>query len=188
MSEKELDLYQEYQQVACKHWLYRIIPRHRSQLYWYDFGHWMTWALFGNDDAGIFSEGHVPLYLPDKPVSFYKCLAWMLRNPLHNFCYYVIGTHGLPCDEFTLLKIHRKKIEWLTYKPVAKTVFAGRYTSFYLGFHGGKPLISLRLSYGHKWKSDFYIGWRETGSFGIKCLPLTKVSYVVWNNLGYEDE
>lgn len=56
-TEEELGLYNHYQQTALSHWLYRFIPRHRSQIYWYDFGHWISWALFGNDDHGIFSEG-----------------------------------------------------------------------------------------------------------------------------------
>ena len=71
----------------------------------------------------------------------------------------------------------------MQYKEKADTVFGGRYTSFYLGLHNGKPLISLRIAYGPKWKSDFYIGWRDKGNFGIKFLPLTKISLAVWEIL-----
>ncbi len=49
---------------AREHWLYDIIPRHRSQIYWYDVPHWITWALFGNDDDGIFGE---------EPTSHFHC-------------------------------------------------------------------------------------------------------------------
>lgn len=187
LTEQEAALYETYQQEASSHWLYQIIPRHRSQIRWYDLGHWCTWALFGNDDQGLFSEAQLPLFKPQQPLAIPKALAWMLRNPLHNFCYYVVGSAACPNDELTILKINRKQFLFWRYSPVAHTVFGGRYTSFYFGFHNGKPLISLRLSYGNKWKSDFYIGWRERGNFGIKFLPLTKNSLVVWENLNYKD-
>ncbi|MBS4170065.1 hypothetical protein [Neochlamydia sp. AcF95] len=187
LKQEEKILYDTYHSQASSHWLYYLIPRHRSQIYWFDLGHWCTWALFGNDDHGLFAEAQLPLFKPCRPTSFFKAFAWMVRNPLHNFCHYVIGNAGCVNDEFTLLKINKNHFSCLHYEPIARTVFAGRYTSFYLGLHGGKPLISLRLSYGSKWKSDFYIGWRERGNFGIKFLPLTKNSLVVWENLPYED-
>lgn len=183
---EEWSLYDQHQAQAASHWLYHLIPRHRSQIRWFDVGHWVTWGLFGNDDDGIFGEANVPLFRPDKNASLGKGIAWMLRNPLHNFCFYVIGNAGAPTDEWTLLKINSKKVEFFTYKHQADTVFAGRYSSFFLGLHNGLPLISLRVAYGHFWKSDFYIGWRERGNFGIKFLPLTKVSYATWDC--YEDE
>ncbi len=186
-TKEEIILYETYQEEALNHWFYRFVPRHRNQIRWYDLGHWLAWALLGNDDAGVFSEAHLPLFNPNSPIGIPKALAWMLRNPLHNFCYYVIGSGGCQNDEWTILKINRKQILFMKYNSKAHTVFGGRYTSFYLGFHGGKPLISLRLAYGPKWKSDFYIGWRDKGNFGIKFLPLTKISLAVWENLKYED-
>jgi hypothetical protein len=185
---KEYFLYENYQEKAAQHWLYRIVPRHRSQILWYDFGHWFTWALIGNDDHGIFSEAQLPLFKPECPVGLYKALAWMVRNPFHNFCHYVVGSADKKNDEWVFLKINRNRWCCFQYNPIAHTVFAGRYTSFFFGLHGGKPFISLRLAYGPKWKSDFYIGWREKGNFGIKVLPLTKNSLVVWKNLHYDDE
>lgn len=182
ISQEEFILYETYQQEASSHWLYRVIPRHRSQMHWYDLGHWCTWALFGNDDAGIFSEAQYPLFKPNQSIGFCKALFWMFRNPLHNFCFYVVGSAACPNDELTILKINGKQFECCRYDPEAHTVFGGRYTSFYFGFHNGKPLISLRIAYGSKWKSDFYIGWRERGNFGIKFLPLTKNSLAVWEN------
>lgn len=187
LSQEELSIFQVNQQKASSHWLYRIIPRHRSQIFRYDLSHWLFWALFGNDDHGIFGEAHLPLFKPEQPVCFQKALNWNFRNPLHNFCYYVIGSAGCQNDEFTILKINRKKIVFFKYDAIAHTVFGGRFTSFYFGFHNGKPLLSLRLAYGQQWKSDFYIGWRDRGNFGIKFLPLTKVSLAVWEHLNYED-
>ena len=184
---EEQKLYDDYQQSAATHWLYHIIPRHRNQIQWYDLGHWLTWALLGNDDVGIFAEAHLPLFEPKLSVGIVKALSWMVRNPFHNFCYYVIGSADYQNDELTVLKINRKQFIFLKYNPIANTVFGGRYSSFYLGFHRGKPLLSLRIAYGLKWKSDFYIGWRDKGNFGIKILPLTKNSLAIWENLQYED-
>lgn len=187
VSSQEALIYQEYQKDAASHWLYDFIPRHRSQIRWYDVGHWLAWALFGNDDHGIFSEAHLPLFKPTQPIGVNKAMGWLLRNPFHNFTYYVIGSAGCQNDEFTILKINRKQVVFMKYDPIAHTVFGGRYSSFYLGFHNGKPLISFRLAYGSKWKSDFYIGWRDRGNFGFKFLPLTKNSLAVWENLNYSD-
>ena len=39
-----------------KHWLYKIIPRHRRILKSWRFWQFPLWALFGNDDDGIFGE------------------------------------------------------------------------------------------------------------------------------------
>ncbi len=187
LSEEESVLYHDYQDKALCHWLYNFVPRHRTQIRSYDLGHWLAWAFWGNDDQGVFSEAHLPLFNPCQDIGVKKALAWMLRNPLHNFCYYVIGSAHVQNDEFTVLKINWKEVTCFQYCPVAHTVFAGRYTSFYFGFHNWKPLVSLRISYGLKWKSDFYIGWRDRGNFGLKFLPLTKNSLAVWENLNYGD-
>ena len=65
LDEKERNLYEEYQLQAANHWLYRIVPRHRSQIKCYDWGHSLTWALFGNDDEGLFAEAQSPLFRPE---------------------------------------------------------------------------------------------------------------------------
>ncbi len=154
--------------------LYNFIPRHRAQIYWYDIGHWMPWMLFGNDDDGIFGEERSAHFQLDKPNNGMKALAWGVRNPLHNFCFYVIGSAYTCNSEFTILNISSKHMSLLTYSPVATTVFADKRSSFYLGLHGWKPFISLRLTYGPCYKSEFYIGWRCRGNFGLKCILLTK--------------
>ena len=187
LSETERVFYENYKKKALCHPLYRIIPRHRSQIRWYDLPHWLTWGLFGNDDQGVFAEEQYPFYLQDKKVSLCKAFLWGIRNPLHNFCFYVIGSAGLQNDEFTIVKINRKKCAFFQYCNQAKTVFGGKYSSFYFGLHLYKPIISLRLCYNDKWRSDFYIGWRERGNFGIKFLPLTKNSLVMWDDLKYDD-
>jgi len=150
------------------HWLYQVIPRHRAQIQWYDLPHWTTWMLFGNDDDGIFGEK--ARYKPEIPPSFKKTLYWNCRNPLHNFCNYVIGSAHRTNSELTLLKIYPTKLEAFKYKPIGDTVFASKDTSFFLALHGGKPFVSLRIAYGQGCTSDFYFGWRCRGDFGIKCI------------------
>lgn len=170
-------------QEASAHWLYQFIPRHRSQIRWYDLGHWTTWMLFGNDDDGIFGEFSKSGYRLNQDVCFSKALDWACRNPLHNFCFYVIGSAHRQNSEFTFVKLSRRHMDFFHYLPQGHTNFADTGTSFFVGLHGGKPFISLRLRYSPCWKSDFYIGWRERGNFGIKCLPLHHASGETANKL-----
>jgi hypothetical protein len=158
------------------HSMYHIIPRHRCQMAWYDAGHWAAWAFFGNDDDGIFGEDSAVPFCSEKPNGCAKALRWWLRNPLHNFCFYVIGSAHRMNGEFTIIQWgpgNRYCLFW--YEPQGETVFAGSGTSFYLGFHGWKPFVSLRIAYSRKLRSDFYIGWRPRGNFGIK-LNFLKIS------------
>lgn len=152
------------------HPLYSIIPRHRSQIYWYDVGHWLTWAAFGNDDDGIFGEEKTAFYKMDKPPSLAKAFQWALRNPFHNFCFYVIGSAHRPNSEWILISLSETKCESLTYHPLAKQNFSAHDESgLLLALHGGKPFISFRFCHSNGRKSEFYLGWRERGNFGAKC-------------------
>ncbi len=161
----------EKKDEALSHPLYDIIPRHRSQIRWFDAGHWLMWALFGNDDDGIFGERSN--YRSQEMLTYKKAIRWNLRNPLHNFCFYVIGQAQFRNSEVTLLKISDYTISLLDYKKVGTIDFASSGSSFFLGLHGWKPFISLRLVYKTK-QSDFYIGWRSRGNFGIKTNALTR--------------
>jgi len=77
-------------------------------------------------------------------------LLWHLRNPLHNFTYYVIGIADRPfvrCGN----------------NPDSIWAREGRWN--FRTFHAG-PLIHLPgISYkGTRW--EFYLGWRSRGNFG----------------------
>lgn len=159
---------------ALSHPLYQIIPRHRCQIQWYDLGHWTSWMLFGNDDDGIFGEEPTAMYQIEKRNTYKKALSWGTRNPLHNFCFYVIGSAQYCNSELTLIKATPHQLRLLEWSPKATTVFAGKGAGFYAAFHGGKPFVSLRLGWGRAGKSEFYLGWRCRGNFGIKCIPFTK--------------
>jgi hypothetical protein len=157
-------------QCAAEHWLYRIVPRHHCQLYPFDLGHWLSWALFGNEDDGIFGEEASACYRCDEPVRTGLALSWFGRNPLHNLFFYVLGTAGRPChSEFILLQLAAGQSCMFRYHPCATTVFAGSGSSLFLALHGGLPFFSLCIDYGRQFQ--FYIGWRERGNFGIKLIP-----------------
>ena len=165
------------QQAAACHWLYAIVPRHRSQIEWYDLGHWSTWLLFGNDDEGIFGEISSANYKPNKPIMATKALFWWCRNPLHNLCGYVIGSAYQTNSHFTLLRFGQGRMCFCHKCQGGGRVFGGKSTSFYLALHGCKPFVSLRLAYGTEYTSDFYFGWRERGNFGIKCIFLHRTPF-----------
>ena len=160
---------------AVNHRLYAFIPRHRSQIRIYDIGHWLTWMLAGNDDDGIFGEEPSANFKESEPPSVSKALSWILRNPLHNFTFYVIGSAHRKNSEFAILSLSPRQFRLLHYRPHATTVFPSNCSCLYLGLHGGKPFFSLRLAYTRQHRGDFYIGWRCRGNFGIKFQPLKTV-------------
>jgi len=155
------------------HPLYAFVPRHRAQIRWYDAGHWTAWALFGNDDDGIFGERSC--YHPGQPRGVKKALYWWARNPLHNFTFYVIGSAHRANGELDLLRIAPRHLSFGRFRCPGRTVFATeRGSGLYFALHGGKPFISLRLAYSRYRRGDFYIGWRERGNFGLKASFLEK--------------
>lgn len=155
---------------ALSHWLYAVVPRHSSQIHWYDAGHWLSWSLFGNDDDGIFGEECD--YKPDLSIGIAKASHWYLRNPFHNFCFYVIGSASRDNPEFLLLKLTNQGVDGWHYNSPSN--FGNKGTSFMTALHGGKPFISLRIAWTPNKISEFYLGWRERGNFGAKCILLKK--------------
>jgi hypothetical protein len=123
-----------------KEGLYRIIPEKRSDIRSLDIAHTFLWAVFGNEDDGIYGEGIHARYKPEWENNSLKALRWWLRNPFHNFCFYVIGSAD---------------------KVNSRLVLIDK-SPFFLAFHGGKPFIQI-CYYG-----TYYAGWRERGNFGIK--------------------
>lgn len=162
-------------QNALNNPLYNLIPRHKSQLQWYDFGHWTTWMVFGNDDDGIFGEGTKACYRLNDRNDGYKALSWWCRNPLHNFCFYVIGTaYRKENSSFSIIELSDEGLIGFKYSPNGKKQFIGKKFGFYVVFHGGKPFISLRFLYHKKRHCEIYAGWRSRGNFGLKCLLFKK--------------
>jgi len=111
---------------------------------------------FGNEDDGWCSE-------KDKGMAWWRVrecpngctllckLKWFIRNPMHNFFFYVIGF----ADE----KVITEK-GYTFWNPEGGFNFAIRVPK-------SKPYIKLPfVSYrGTTW--EWYIGWRERGNFGF---------------------
>lgn len=154
---------------ALSHWLYSVVPRHSSQIEWYDAGHWLSWSLLGNDDDGLFGEESN--YKPDQPIGISKAARWFGRNPFHNFCFYVIGSSDRANEEYILLKASGSQVAAFR-KSEKPSNFGDKDTSFLAALHGNKPFVSLRIAWSQDKKSEFYLGWRERGNFGVKCVFL----------------
>ena len=123
------------EEMDCdRHWLYTIIPAHRSQIAWYDAPHWVLWGLFGNDDDGLFGERRISPYCIEEENTFRKALRMSIRNPLHNFTFYVIGQANRINDELTLIGAQPKKIQLFCYSDEAKNNFLEGGSSFFLCF------------------------------------------------------
>jgi hypothetical protein len=104
------------------------------------------WKIFGNDDDWPPPDW----YMPGKSM-WKRKFMWLLRNPLHNFTFYVIG---IADKEFTTTGRFPNDV----FNP------AGGWNWFVCEYKGmGLPFISYM---GKSIK--FYIGWREKGNFGIK--------------------
>lgn len=152
---------------TLSHPIYRIVPRHRSQIYWYDLPHWTTWMLFGNDNDGIFGESQKHPYCPTQKNNLGKAIRWWIRNPLHNFTFYTIGNGDKPNNEFIFLRFNRNEFEFMRYHRKSRYNFGGKKGSFLLALHGGLPFIAFRLP--NPLKVEGYFGWRKGGHFGM-CL------------------
>ena len=174
-------------ELVLEHWLYTVVPRHRSQIHWFDLPRWGTWALFGNDDDGVFGEEETAKFKTDKEISFSRALDWNLRNPLHNFTFYVIGQAQFKNSEFAILQLSKEKNKLLSYQPEERTVFGGKGSSLFIALHGFKPFFSLRLNYGRLF--ECYLGWRPKGNFGIKFILAKKPpKKTISNPTGESDE
>lgn len=156
------------------HPLYTVTPRYRSDITWYDGGRWILWALIGNEDDGMFGEdAH---YRSDEPMNLIKAVRWTLRNPLHNFSYYIIGSADQPSPGLLLVQISSESVEFLQVQLHPTTVFAGAHSSLYLALHGGKPFLSCCWEWPSGHQTKFYIGWRNRGNFGIKVIFYTQTN------------
>ncbi len=155
---------------ALNHWLYRVVPRHRSQIRWYDIGHWTFWMLFGNDNDGIFGESKTGPYQQVRRNNVNKAISWWVRNPFHNFTNYTIGSGSKNCSELIILGINSKKIALFEYNKRAKYNFYGPGSSILIALHGFKPYISIQKYLPKESNFQFYLGWRKRDNFGAKCL------------------
>jgi hypothetical protein len=148
-------------QKAVESPIYKYIPRNRDQLPLLDL-RWLTWCVGGNENDGIFGEhaGTAPF---STNINFGTYCRWsILRNPLHNFDFYVIGSADWKRHyNFSLLSAGGAK-------PVRAFSNTGKRQRgdrpfFDLGFNDFKPYLNF-----DPWICDLYLGWRRNGSFEIK--------------------
>ncbi|MEW6214101.1 MAG: hypothetical protein AB1478_02685 [Nitrospirota bacterium] len=103
----------------------------------------MIWKIFGNDEDPIPPEW----YLPEKKMCWREFMWFIVRNPLHNFTWHIIGIVN---KSFS--------VKYLNYK------------NWYCHILMYKRFIFPFISYNGK-RCVFYIGWRKNGAFGIKINP-----------------
>jgi hypothetical protein len=158
---KAQDPFYEVRKRAVASPIYRCVPRKSEQLRPVD-ARWLTWALAGNQDDGIFGEdaGKNPY---STNINFRTYLSWsIVRNPLHNFNFYVIGSaawkrhYDLALFSLGGTKPARAFANTAQRKP-------GDHPYFETGFNDFKPYLKLQ-----PWRADLFFGWRGNGSFEIK--------------------
>jgi len=126
-------------------------PKYPNPPKWWKFGK-LFWYIFGNSD-----DPEPPInYLPNKPF-WLRTLLWYLRNPLHNFTFYVIG-----CK-------HKDRI---VHGKEPSKVFVEQGWNWYIGRPVDSkwrwlPFISYQRKIGRK-TFQFYIGFRLGTCFGFK--------------------
>lgn len=140
-------------------------------------GGWILWALFGNDDDGIYGEGPHAHFRVCRPNTTQKFIAWWLRNPLHNFTFYVIGSADRRNSAFTLLKCSDRGFTLCSKEKRKTTEYPFDYGGFYFALHGGKPFISVRIPWSPTRGVAFYCGWRCRGNFGIAFNPAKQIRF-----------
>ena len=162
--------YDAVEHRAQEHALYQVIPRHRSQVRWYDLPRWIHWGLLGNDDDGIFGESQPVPYSTNIHAGTF--LRWSTRNPLHNFSFYVVGSaHWKRHYHAAMFSIADGRVRAFTRGE--KKVFDSD-NSFKIAFNDFKPFIALQFSHFKNRRFQFYVGWRERGNLGFKLRPWAK--------------
>ncbi|MEK6927468.1 MAG: hypothetical protein AABX11_03470 [Nanoarchaeota archaeon] len=174
-TDKSINL--ELREQALNHRVYDFVPRHRSQIKFYDLGHWTTWAFFGNDEDGIFGESASPAYSTN--ISYMTAVRWsVLRNPLHNYNSYIIGTDYLEKHHnFAVFAFDNKRGLRIMAKEKDPTVFGTGPATFQLLLNDAKPYVSFKVPMFFGRKFDFGVGWKERGNFGFKFRPFARRNY-----------
>lgn len=108
---------------------------------------YIIWSLFGNANDGVIGTKS---WNPEQKDTWLIRLRWWMRNPLHNFVFYILGN----CHK-----------DVTVYGFPSVDVFNPR-DGFCFTIGKTDRMIYPFLSYRGLFK--FYIGWRLGTSFGIK--------------------
>jgi len=164
----------ELRERASRQGLYAVVPRDRRQIEWYDVPHWLTWTFFGNENDGIFGEDAKPPFTNQPGMKSF--LAWQLRNPLDNFCFYVIGSADWETHHsFSIVHADAGGARYFKTEK-RPSVFGNGRTAVIFALNDYKPFLSFKFPVTHDHQADFYLGWRPEGHFGIKCRPYKSIA------------
>jgi len=108
----------------------------------------LLWAAFGNDDDGLYGDER---WRNGREKTWWIALLWWIRNPAHNFCFYVIGDADVghfvagPGQWGQVPGVHVYQVRSDTSTPRTRPM----------------------LVHVNKRGALKYIGWRPNGAFGI---------------------
>lgn len=163
----------EIREQASRQGLYAVVPRDRRQIAWWDVPHWVAWAMLGNEHDGIFGEDTNPPFT-DQP-GMKSFLAWQLRNPADNFCFYVIGSADWKTHH-SFSVVHADALGTRVMKNEQRpSVFGKGRSAVIFAFNDYKPFLSVKFPVSKDHQTDFYFGWRPEGHFGMKFRPFKSV-------------
>jgi hypothetical protein len=116
----------------------------------------MASDFLGNDEDGIFGEA--ASYSTNIRVKTFS--RWQLRNPLHNFDFYTIGSAGWKRHRhLSVVETSAAGTGFFTTRPAAN-VGQGK-AAFQFTFNDYKPFVSFKIA-----RLEAYLGWRSGGNFG----------------------
>lgn len=158
MTDFETPLAENSVEDPSGHWLYRIIPASWAEA---NVLTAIPWALFGNDEGGIFGERdpyHTVLGEP-LDVSFVGFLRWWKRNSFHNLVWHTLKWDA--GDNALVLYARDETGSRFWFRAPQKTWYVEEQRpQLYIRLVA--PLISWR---GQKWEG--YLGWRHSGALGV---------------------
>jgi hypothetical protein len=113
------------------------------------------WWLYNSDDPTPPTN-----YQPSKP-EWLRTVMWYVRNPVHNFNFYIIGVAD---QDFTMrTRMVSSSLYW-------SVINKGRFV--------GVPVNLPFVEYSNKWLL-FHIGWQRHGDFAIKLNILNSPVQIV---------
>jgi hypothetical protein len=116
----------------------------------------LLWRIFGNDE----DPKPLPFVLDKWPVKFYW---FVMRNPLHNFTWHMIGVNG-------------KDWERIGIDPLHSYARAGGWQWCVIKY---KWLKLPYFSYINRW-FRFRWGWGDAGNFTFGSFRGTKPEHITW--------
>lgn len=128
-------------------WVTEHFPPRRQPSVWRKLNPF--WAIFGNDDDGIFGDDR---WRAGRAKTLGLAVKWWFRNPFHNLFFYVIGI------------AHKPRTFWSVEGRMWGEVDG--WTFHWLRADGGWFYLPFASFQNHRFSA--YAGWRPYGAFGFK--------------------